>query len=71
MPQQKTLVTLNKLYGGTSIRRDAFGRRMALPSEIAHLLAVRAEDARAASTQIERPGAESRNPAEFSQADHR
>ncbi len=32
-------VALRKLYGSRSIRRDARGRRAALPSEIANVLA--------------------------------
>lgn len=71
MSHQKLLVRLNKLYGGHSVRHDAFGRRMALPSEIAHLLALHAEDARGASTRPDRPGSESRGPAEKSQANRR
>jgi hypothetical protein len=71
MPEQKLLVTLDKLYGGRSVRHDAFGRRMALPSEIAHLLAAQAEDARGSSTSIDRSGFESNGPAESSRADLR
>lgn len=71
MPHQKLLVTLSKLYGGHSVRHDAFGRRMALPSEIAHLLTLRGEDARSASPRPDRPGSGSSGPTERSRGDRR
>jgi hypothetical protein len=36
--RQDYLTLLGGIYAGRSIRRDAFGRRMALPSEIARAL---------------------------------
>jgi hypothetical protein len=47
------LAALNKVYGGRSFRRDALGRRIALPSEIAHLLAQNADAASAALPSME------------------
>lgn len=42
----KTLATLHRIYAQHPIRRDRFGRRPALPSEIAaHLKTLRASDA--------------------------
>jgi len=37
-PNEALLEELRKLYGESSAQRDAFGRRMALPSEIAKAL---------------------------------
>ena len=41
---QDFLATLEKMYRSRSVQRDALGRRMALPSEIARLLAESSED---------------------------
>ena len=41
---QDFLAALGRMHGGSGIRRDAFGRRIALPSEIARALAQNAGD---------------------------
>ena len=37
-PTEALLEELRKLYGETAVQRDAFGRRSALPSEIARTI---------------------------------
>lgn len=37
-PTEALLEELRKLYGESAVQRDVFGRRNALPSEIAHTL---------------------------------
>jgi hypothetical protein len=41
---QDFLAALGRVYGSSGIRRDAFGRRIALPSEVARTLAQDAGD---------------------------
>lgn len=41
---QDVLATLQRVYGGSTIQRDPFGRRAALPSEIARVLAQHATE---------------------------
>jgi hypothetical protein len=41
---QDFLGVLGRVYGSSGNRRDAFGRRIALPSEIARALALDADD---------------------------
>jgi hypothetical protein len=41
---QDFLAALGRVHGSSDIRRDAFGRRIALPSEIARTLAQNASD---------------------------
>jgi hypothetical protein len=42
--EQNTLAKLQRLYGRSSLRPDAFGRRAAMPSEIERLIQARHPD---------------------------
>ena len=53
---QDFLAALGRVYGSSGIRRDAFGRRIALPSEIARALAQNADDPLLPARLTDQPG---------------
>ena len=53
---QDFLAALSRVYGSSGIRRDAFGRRIALPSEIARALAQSASDLPLPACLADQPG---------------
>ena len=65
---QDFLAALGRVHGSSGIRRDAFGRRIALPSEIARALALNADDFLLPARLTDQPGC-SPFPASTSQQD--
>jgi len=53
---QDFLTALGRGHGSSGIRRDPFGRRIALPSEIARALAQNAGDLPLPAQMIDQPG---------------
>jgi len=53
---QDFLAALGRVHGSSGVRRDAFGRRIALPSEIARALAQSAGDLALPDRMTDLPG---------------
>jgi hypothetical protein len=59
---QDFLATLERVYRTRSVRRDAFGRRSALPSEVARLLAQNTADPSRSRPVSDHPGFSTTSP---------